>query len=122
MKQYAGIPDLLRDVNHINDILLQMDPSERVKYLVIIDYENGAEIKDFECLITLTNGKMTTIKQPVLISCIHKTYLYSGDELTNYDDCFAIEDIQRVILVHNFSGIEVQYDFEFNIWNYSFLD
>jgi len=89
---------------------------------VIIDSENGSENTDFECLITLATGKMTILKQPVLISCIQKTYLYSGDELMDYDDCFAIEDIQRVILVHNVIGIEIQYDFEFNIWNYSFLD
>ncbi|MGD9493361.1 MAG: hypothetical protein AB7V36_08385 [Bacteroidales bacterium] len=101
---------------------MQKDPLDRVRYLMIIDSENGAEITDFECLITLTNGKMATLKQPVLISCIQKTYLYSGDELMDYDDCFAIEDIQRVILVHNVIGIEIQYDFEFNIWNYSFLD
>lgn len=121
MKHYTGIPDLIKDINCTNDVLMQIDPSERVRYLTIVDSENGSEIADSECLIILKNSKKITLKQPVLINCNQKTYLYSGDDLMDYDDCFAIEDIQQVILVHGVTGIEVQYDFEIDIWIYSFF-
>jgi len=122
MKHYTGIPGLLRDLNCTNDVLLQIDPCERVRYLMIVDSENGFETTDCECLIVLKNSKKITLKQPVLINCIQKTYLYSGDELMDYDDCFSIEDIQQVILIHGVTGIEVQYDLKCNIWNFFILE
>jgi len=122
MKHYTGIPELLRDLNCTNDVLMQIDPSERVRYLMIVDSENGSEITDCECHIILKNSKIITLKQLVLINCIQTTCLYSGDELMDYGDCFAIEDIQRIILVHGVNGIQVNYDFEFGIWEYFILD
>ncbi|HBG69175.1 MAG: hypothetical protein A2W93_07745 [Bacteroidetes bacterium GWF2_43_63] len=101
---------------------MQIDPSERVRYLMIVDSENGSEITDCECHIILKNSKIITLKQLVLINCIQTTCLYSGDELMDYGDCFAIEDIQRIILVHGVNGIQVNYDFEFGIWEYFILD
>lgn len=122
MKKYNNIPELLLDINLTNDVLLQKDPTERVQYLIIIDSETGCELSDCEILITLNNNENIIVKQPVIISCNQTSYLYSCDEMIESDDCFNVDNIKQIELLHGVPGIRVQYEMELCFWNYSFLD